>query len=232
MTITPNDLSGPLVNRFNNMMWDSTFPEWGCTGGIRSWGPSGIGGNDGMVYIYAATAGGGLLLARVPVASYADRSKYSYYQGNATWGSVSPSASQASAYFTTGAFSTVDIFWSPKHSTFMLVYQSFYADNDFFWRYLQAPPGLMPVWAGGNKTDFVEAIVTYPWSSDRLLFTTPAPADGSYTYGGGVMMGYYDTDDITRGGGRMLLTWTEPTGQNPGSAASGYYHRSAEVDWS
>lgn len=230
MTITPNDISGPVANRFNNLMWDSTFPEWGCTGGIRSWGPSGPGGTDGMVYIWAATTGG-LLLARFTAANYADRSQYSYYQGNNTWGATSPSATQSSAYFIVGAFSTLDIFWSPRHSTFIMVYQTYYADNSFYWRYLNAPAGLKPVWAGGNMTDFVQAIYMYQWSADMLLLTTPAPADGSYTYGGGAMQGYYDADDITRGGKKMLLTWTEPTGQNPGSAQTGYLHRSAEVDF-
>lgn len=233
MTIQPNDVTGPIATRFNNLMWDSTLPEWGCTGGIRSWGPSGVGGTDGMIYIYAATTGG-LLLARVPAASYASVSAYSYYQGNGTWGAVSPKASQTSAYLMTGAFSTLDIFWSPKHSTFMMVYQTYYADNNFYWRYLQLPAGvsIKPIWAGGSQQDFVQAIYTYPWSADIFLFTTPAPADGSYTYGGGAMQGYYDGSDITRGGSRMLLTWTEQSGQNPGSGTSGYYHRSAEIDWS
>lgn len=112
-----------------------------------------------------------------------------------------------------------------------MVYMDYYTDNSFYWRYLKAPNPIVPGYLGGNQTDYVEALYTYSWSADYLLFKAPAPTS-SYNYAGGVHQGYYGSDDITQGGSRMLFTWTHPTGQNSASATTGYQLISAEISWS
>lgn len=228
-TISVPTIGGPVANRVAPLMWGANDVEWGCVGGLRSWGPSGVGGTDGSVYIFGAKTGG-LLLAKVAATDIANINAYQYYAGNGTFTSTIQTTS-SSNYVMTGAFSTLDVFYSPKHKTFILVYQTYYADNDFYWRYLNADHAIIPQWQGGSDPDYVANIWKYPWSQDFLLYTTPAPTDGSYTYGGGAFPGYYDAQDITNGGSRMLLTWTQPTGENPGSVDTGYFHMSAEIDW-
>ena len=67
---------GPIASRVVDLMFYAEEVEWGCIGGIRSWGPSGVGGSDGMVYLFGKAAGG-LLLARTNATSVADRSSVS-----------------------------------------------------------------------------------------------------------------------------------------------------------
>lgn len=212
-TISVSSIGGPVATRVAPLMWGATDVQWGCVGGIRSWGASGVGGTDGSVYVFGATLNG-LLLARVAAADIANMAAYQYYTGNGTF-SATPPTTGGTAYVAQGAFSTVDVFYSPKHATFIMVYQSYYADNAFYWRYLKANHAIVPRWLGGTDDDFVTNLWKSPWSTQTLLYNTPAPpAANSYTYGGGAFPGYYDAQDITVGGGRMLITWTQPTGKS------------------
>ena len=77
LSITAGGKSGPIAQRAVDKMFDQDEVEWGCAGGIRSWGPSGIGGNDGSVYLFGNIAGG-LLLARTSAANVADRNSVSW----------------------------------------------------------------------------------------------------------------------------------------------------------
>lgn len=228
-TITNPGVGGPISNRIAPLLWGASDVEWGTVGGIRSWGPSGPGGSDGMVYLFGQTAGG-LLLAKVAPANIGTLSAYTYYNGAGGFTSTVPTVN-STAYIMTGAFSTLDIFYSPRHQTFIMVYQSYYADNQFHWRYLMADHGIIPGYAGGADADYVANIYKYQWSPSQLLFNTTTPPSGYYTYGGGAFSGYYDAQDITQGGTRMLTTWTHPTAENPNSADTSYLHESAEVDW-
>lgn len=72
LTITAGGKGGPVAERTVAKVFDQDEVEWGCVAGLRSWGPSGIGGNDGNVYLFGNVAGG-LLLARVPAADVGDR---------------------------------------------------------------------------------------------------------------------------------------------------------------
>ena len=63
LTITAGGKGGPMADRTVAKMFQQDEVEWGCAGGIRSWGASGIGGNDGSVYLFGNVAGG-ILLAR------------------------------------------------------------------------------------------------------------------------------------------------------------------------
>ena len=72
LTITAGGKGGPVAQRPVDKIFDGDEVEWGCIGGIRSWGPSGIGADDGYVYLFGNTAGG-ILLARVAPANVSDK---------------------------------------------------------------------------------------------------------------------------------------------------------------
>lgn len=72
LRITAGGRGGPVAQRPIRKLFDQDEPEWGVPGGLRSWGPSGIGGTDGRVYLFADVSGG-LLMARVAADSIEDR---------------------------------------------------------------------------------------------------------------------------------------------------------------
>jgi len=76
LTITAGGKGGPVAERTVAKVFDQDEVEWGCAGGLRSWGASGIGGNDGDVYLFGIIAGG-ILLARTPAAKVGDRNSVS-----------------------------------------------------------------------------------------------------------------------------------------------------------
>lgn len=71
LTVTAGGRGGPIATRTVDKLFGQDDVEWGCVGGIRSWGPSGVGGTDGKVYLFGKVAGG-LLLARTSHDSIAD----------------------------------------------------------------------------------------------------------------------------------------------------------------
>lgn len=68
LSITANGKGGPVAERIVKKLYGQDEIEWGCAGGIRSWGPSGIGGRDGKVYIFGNVQGGLLLGRTLPDA--------------------------------------------------------------------------------------------------------------------------------------------------------------------
>ena len=127
----------------------------------------------------------------------------------------------------------VDLFYSPYHATFIMVYLTCDADNTFYYRYLQSDHAIVhpcPTNSSdaASDSDCVENIIKYPWSDPQVLYKAPAPAV-SYIYAGAVHAGYFGNDDITNGGTKMLLSWTEHTGQDAASPQSGYAHMTAGV---
>lgn len=127
----------------------------------------------------------------------------------------------------------VDVFYSPRHLTFLIVYMTIYADSTIYYRYLVADQGILPPFApgGDGSSDYVENILKYKWSSEQIMYKANLGLSGGYTYAGGVHQGYFGVDDITNGGSKMLLSWTAPTGQDPASINSEYQIITAEVDW-
>ena len=71
LTITAGGRGGPVAQRTVNKLFNQDEVEWGCVGGIRSWGPSGVGGTDGKIYIFGRVQDG-LLLARTGYADVAN----------------------------------------------------------------------------------------------------------------------------------------------------------------
>ena len=130
----------------------------------------------------------------------------------------------------------LDIFYSPHHRTFIMIYLTRWADNTFYYRYLQSPTPIIPAWSTNNTTpttpateDVVEKILQHPWSDEKVLYRAPVPKEGEYIYAGAVQQGYFETEDISLGGTKILLTWTAKTGQDAASPESGYAHMSASV---
>lgn len=126
----------------------------------------------------------------------------------------------------------IDVFYSPRHKTFIAVYLTIYADNTFYYRYLKADHPITPGFApGGDKnSDYVENLLENEWSDEQVLYKAKPGLGGSFIYSGGVHTRYFGSDDIVNGGSRMLLSWTAPTSQNPASAASEYQIVTAEVN--
>lgn len=77
LSITAGGLGGPIAQRPVDRIFEQDEIEWGCSGGIRSWGPSGIGGSDGKVYAFGNTQDG-MLLSRTSVAGVTNRDSVCY----------------------------------------------------------------------------------------------------------------------------------------------------------
>ena len=72
LSVTAGGMGGPMARRTVDRIFEQDEIEWGCSGGIRSWGPSGIGGSDGKVYVFGNTQDG-MLLSRTSVDGVANR---------------------------------------------------------------------------------------------------------------------------------------------------------------
>ncbi|KAL8691513.1 MAG: hypothetical protein Q9218_003279 [Villophora microphyllina] len=229
LRITAGGRGGPVAQRPVRKLFDQDEPEWGVNGGLRSWGPSGIGGTDGRVYLFAGVSGG-MLMARVAADSTENRDAYQFWNGN-SWSTIMP-ANDSKAFFMEGPIMDIDVFYSPRHMTFIAVYLTIYADSTFYYRYLNADHAIIPSYApGGDKNlDCAELLLKYQWSDEQVLYKANPGLGGAFIYSGGVHLQYFGSDDIANGGSRLLLSWTAPTGQNPASATSEYQIVTAEVD--
>ena len=127
-----------------------------------------------------------------------------------------------------------ELFYSPHHKTFIMVYLTPHADNTFYYRYLEAPNPIIPAYTSkmddNSDYDYVSEILLHPWSDEQILYKAATPPSGNYIYAGGVHAGYFGDDDITKGGKKMLLSWTEHTGEDANSPKSGYAHMTASVE--
>ena len=141
--------------------------------------------------------------------------------------------SSSKAYFIDGPLLDINVFYSPRHLTFIIVYLTTYADSTFYFRYLEADQAILPSFApgGDSSADYVENILKYKWSEQQVHYKAAQGLNGKYIYSGGPHLGYYGSDDIINGGSKMLLSWTAPTGQDPSTLTSEYQIVTAEVDW-
>ncbi|KAF1983748.1 hypothetical protein K402DRAFT_423353 [Aulographum hederae CBS 113979] len=221
--------AGPRADRLSPMLFYPGEVEWGGLGGVRSYGAEGPGGNDGKIYVYG---GGrqGLLLGRVDANEILDREAYEYWNEGGTWSSGAQSPTSA-AVFLGGNYSSVDIFYSPRHLTYILVYLPNYADNAFYYRYLLADHAIIPSYAGGTDDDIAENLVRYSWSNETLLYQAEPGLSGAFISSGGIHQGYFGDDDITNGGTSLLLQWSVPTGLDPAGPTGEYQLITARVEW-
>ncbi|KAL9617084.1 MAG: hypothetical protein Q9160_008114 [Pyrenula sp. 1 TL-2023] len=228
LRITAGDTFGPNANREAKLLFNKDELAWGSVAGLRSWGTSGMGGTDGKVYLFAK-ADQGVLVGRCDPSHLVDRSKYEYWTGE-SWSSNMP-YKHSTAHILDTPIMDFDLFYSPRHLTFIMVYMTAYADNTFYYRYLSSPSAILPPYApgGNNSTDIAENIVRLPWSTEQVLYRVPTPAK-SYAYAGSVHQGYFGTDDITTGGTKMLISWTANTGLDAAAPKGGYAIMTAVVE--
>ncbi|KAI4262609.1 MAG: hypothetical protein L6R42_002213 [Xanthoria sp. 1 TBL-2021] len=229
LTITAGGRGGPIAQRPVRKLFDQDEPEWGVAGGLRSWGPSGVGGKDGKVYLFGGVSGG-MLMARVTPDTVSNRDAYEYWTGS-SWSTIMPDAS-SKAIWIDGPIMDIDVYYSPRHQTFIAVYLTIYADSTFYYRYLKADHPIIPCYAPGGDTnsDYVENLLKYEWSDEQVLYKAKPGLAGAFIYAGGIHTRYFGSDDVVNGGTRLLLSWTAPTGENPGSADSEYQIVTAEVN--
>jgi hypothetical protein len=128
----------------------------------------------------------------------------------------------------------LDVFYSPYHKTFIMVYMTPHADNTFYYRYLRPSTPIVPAYTNTDTPvsayDYVEEILQHPWSDRQVLYKAATPPAGNYIYAGGVHAGYFGDADITKGGTKLLLSWTEHTGEDAATPKSGYAHMTAGVE--
>lgn len=77
LTVFIDEEFGPAAERTVKRLFQEGEVMWGSIGGIRSWGPQGIGGMDGRVYVFGAT-NTGILVARTDPEKVADRDSVSW----------------------------------------------------------------------------------------------------------------------------------------------------------
>ena len=225
LLVSVDDNYGPTAQRVVKQLFRQNEVTWGSLGGFRSWGSSGVGGMDGEVYVFGQV-NDGVLIARTSPSGVSDRSSYLYWNGSSWSSGMLPT--NATSYLLHTPVMDLDVVYSPYHKTFVMVYLTPNADNTFYYRYLKPESPILPPHAGGTE-DYAEAMVRDEWSGEQKLYTAHDPATG-YIYAGALHSGYFGVDDITNGGTKMLLSWTEHTGQDASSPASGYAHMTVVVD--
>lgn len=219
---------GPVADRIQNQLFKQGEIAFGTIGGIRSWGPDGVGANDGHIYLFGQRKGlvgvspstNGVLVARTTPSGVNDLSAYTYWDGK-SWCDTMPSF-DSKAVILDHLVQSLDVVYVPALRSFIMVYLNTYGDNTFYYRHLPLDLDVVP---GG---DYVENILTGEWSEEKVLAKLDAPAR-EFIYSGGVHGGYFGDDDITNGGWKILITWTEKTGKDAFAADAGYAHKSAIV---
>ncbi|ERF68911.1 hypothetical protein EPUS_08071 [Endocarpon pusillum Z07020] len=231
LTISVDEHYGPTAERTVKQMFSLAEVKWGTIGGIRSWGSEGIGGMDGKVYLFGQ-APQGVLVARTDPSKVADKDSFEYWAGS-TWtsGQLPPTAT---SFLIEHPIMDFDLFYSPYHKTFIMVYLTPHGDNTFYYRSLQAPHPIIPAYTTPNADipdyDYVSEILLHPWSEEQTLYKAAIPPSGNFIYAGGVHAGYFGDEDITKGGKKMLISWTEQTGEDANTPKSGYAHMTAGVE--
>ena len=218
LLVSVDPVYGPSAERVVPQHFKQDQITFGTLGGIRSWGASGNGGNDGDIYLFGI-GDNGVLVSKTTPDGFTDLSTYKYWDGD-SWSNDMPSLS-SNAVMLDMQVLDLDVIYVPAMRSFLMMYLNTVADNTFYYRHLP-----LDLNAGDND---VENIVKAKWSDEKVLAKIDAPAEG-YIYAGGMHAGYYGADDITNGGYKMLITWTEHTGHDATSAESGYAHKSAYVE--
>lgn len=226
VTVSVPSIGGPVANRVQPLLFDAGEIQFGALGGLRTYGPSGTTG--GKIYVFGNVKTG-LLMGRAAVANISDASAYEWYYPGSGWSSQMP-ARGSQGCIANGTFSSIDIFYSPRHLTFLMIFMDGFSDNRLQYRYLISPP-IVPTFAGGSAADVGDYLAMgYKWSAPQVLVQIETPPTG-YAYGGGMQPGYFGVDDVVNGGSRMLVSWTWPNGKAANTLGGGLGFRTAVVTW-
>jgi hypothetical protein len=219
LAVSVDPTFGPFAERVVSQLFQQNQVTFGTLGGIRSWGSAGQGGNDGHIYLFGLGSNG-VLVARTVPDGYTDLSSYEYWDGG-SWSSTMTS-SDSSAVMLNVQVQDMDVIYVPALRTFLMVYLNTLADNTFYYRYL-------PLDLNADSADLGNILMHAEWSDEKILAKIDAPVEG-FVYAGGLHAGYFGDDDITNGGWKMLITWTEHTGKDAASPETGYAHKSAYAE--
>jgi hypothetical protein len=218
---------GPTGDRVIAQLFKQGEITYGSLGGFRAWGEDGPGKEDGEIFLFGQVPGG-VFAAKTLPSAYQARASYSYWDGHA-WGTTIPDKNNKDALILNEPVKDFEVIYAPLFKTFIMVYLTNMADNTFYYRYCQ-PQDIVPPYELGGHAEYAEAIKGCNWTDRRVLYTVPEP-DREFVYAGGVHAGYYGGDDIVSGGRKMMISWTEKTGQDANSPNAGYAHKTAYVDW-
>ncbi|KAF2436553.1 hypothetical protein EJ08DRAFT_150704 [Tothia fuscella] len=163
----------------------------------------------------------------------AEIAQYQYLGDSGAWlGNITAGTPLKTILPKDGGYGAVDMFYAPAHGTFIFTYTNNASDSTIYYQYLKPDHALLPYYIPSKgDLDLVENILKYNWSEPQVLYKANDIPEGESVQLAGPHLGYYEKDDITNGGTRMLITWTVSTGQDGGSRASGYELRSASIQW-
>lgn len=233
LLISIDPVYGPHASRLHSQFFNENEVGWGSLGGVRAWTSDGRGLSTGDIYVFGGVDRG-VLIGKVPATDFDNVEKYTYWNGE-TWSRQMPSVDSSSkALLIDQPVMNMDLIYSPAHKTFILIYLTPEADNTFYYRYLVGKNNesliITPPYETDGHDQYVENVLTNVWSDSKVLFKIPTPERG-YAYAGGIHAGYFDEDDITMGGMKMLCTWTEHTRVDPDKPESGYALKAEAVEF-
>ena len=231
LLVSVDSTYGPYASRIVNQLFVQHQVAYGSLGGFRAWTDSGVGSNDGTLYLFAHVQNG-VMVAKTSASSYTDLTTYKFWDGH-KWNTGMPDQDNDNALILKETILDFDIIYAPAYDNFIMIYTTYNPDNTFYYRFVDPKhnkANLIAPYKNGGNDNYAEAIVTGTWSARAKLYQAPDPAVGSL-YAGAVHQGYFGNNDITNGGKKMLLTWTEHTGQDATSEATGYALMSAVVEF-
>ena len=148
---------------------------------------------DKDVYLFGYTPNG-LQVARTTLDGILKTTGYTYFHSetcNFTTDAPELALDDDTKIYMPGTFSSGSVFYSPYFQTFIMVYFNKWADSTFYIRYLDLEKASCgsSVWIDGGKNgngigvDDAEALVWYSWSSEQVLYKSPA-GKGGFNYAG------------------------------------------------
>ena len=227
LVVANDPIYGPTAGRPITQLFQQGEITYGSLGGFRAWGKQGLGNQDGEIYLFGQVPNGVFLAKTIPSA-YTLRASYSYWDGH-TWGTTVPDRSNLDALILNESVKDFDLIYAPGYQTLIMMYLTNMPDNTFYYRFCKPRNIVAPYEPSGNS-DWAEAIHSCDWTDRGILYVAPTP-QREFIYAGGVHAGYYGNDDITFGGDKMLISWTEKTGADASSPDANYAHKTAYVNW-
>lgn len=205
--------SGPVTTRLVQALFYATEIEFGQFGLLN--------GPDGYTYLFAQDTTG-IKAARVqslPSTSVMNRTLYQYYN-NGNWSTQMPTPLDPKSNvfsFSVNYFGTIvgpssgEIFWSPYHNTYAIVFMDGFVDGVFQIAYSTTGQ------------------LTGPWTTPIVLYQPPWPG-GTYNYAGHAYPGMDPSGNTltlsyTFGGNfinMVKVTWCNPYDSTCGSSQNGF----------
>lgn len=205
--------TGPVTTRLVPALFYATEIPYGSFGLLK--------GPDGYTYLFAEDTTG-LKAARVqslPAAAITKRTLYQYYNAG-NWTKQMPAIGDTSSNifnYSANYFGTIvgpasgEIFFSPYHNTYVIVFMNGFVDGTFLAAYSTT------------------GAITGPWTKEQVIYQPPWP-EASWNYAGHAYPGMDPsgstlTLSYTYGGNFINIvkvTWCDPMDPTCGSSQSGF----------